>query len=224
MSLDSIKTGSNGVLNARLATYAAGAGALLAVPFVQSSQAAVVSSGPVNISIPNSIDGVYFNLITGVTGGSAAAVPGYDINPYNNGAGLTFYGAATPQGVLATGTPGTLAVAQSLNPGDVVSPTPAVGFYNQFQTRGEAVTATSGTKYVGLSFTNEGTGVLNYGYLQLNVGAQTGVDLGFPVTITGYAYDNAGVGITIPAVPEPATAGLAALAIGAAALRRKRSA
>ena len=48
----------------------------------------VVPAAP--IPITNSIDGVYINLVTGVTGASGPAVPGWDMYPYNNGGGLTF--------------------------------------------------------------------------------------------------------------------------------------
>lgn len=204
--------------NTRLMAYAATAGAALVVPSM--AEAAVVTVTPATpIAITDSIDGVYFNVVTGVTGASSAAVPGYDINPYNNGGGLTFYGNATPQGILATGTAGTTAVAQLLTPGSVVSATPAVGFYNQFQTIGSLFTATSGTKFVGFRFTNETTGILNYGYLAVSTTAGTG----FPATITSYGYENTGAAITIPGVPEPTSLGLAGLAVGALAKRHRRA-
>ncbi len=189
-----------------------------------SAQAAVVIVTPATpITIGNSIDGIYFNVVTGASGTSAATVPGWDINPYNNGGGLTFYGAASPSGILATGTPGTLAVASVLTPGSVVSPTPAGGaFYNQFQTTAPGFQST-GDRYVGLRFQNEGTGAANYGWMLIRSGA----DVGFPAAIVSYGYENTGLAITVP-VPEPTTyalfgMGLAAVA-GLTAIRRRRNA
>ena len=217
-----MKTMIKGMLAATMLTAAAGAlpGAAQAAVIIKTFAA---GSG---IAVTNSIDGVYLNVVTGVTGASSGAVAGYDINVYNNGGGLTFYGAASPYGVLATGTAGTLAVAQRLNVGATVSST-STGFYNQFQTVGTAFQGTTGVSYVGFRFLNEVTGATNYGYLQLTT---TSGD-GFPATITGYAYDNAGLGLTVAAiaptasaVPEPATWGMMILGfgmIGAAARSRK---
>jgi hypothetical protein len=211
-----------GLLAATMLTAAAGG-------LTGVAQAAVVvktfATGS-GIAVPNNIDGVYLNVITGVTGASAAAVTGWDVNIYNNGGGLTFYGTATPYGILATGTAGTTAVARSLTVGTSVSST-STGFYNQFQTVGTAFQAATGTQYLGFRFLNETTGVTNYGYLQLATTAGTG----FPATITGYAYENTGLGLTVAsiaptasAVPEPATWGMMILGfgmIGAAARSRK---
>jgi hypothetical protein len=167
------------------------------------------------ISIPNNIDGVYLNVVTGVTGTSAATVSGWDINPYQNSAGLTFYGAATPSGVMATGTAGTGAVATALSFGALIS---AAGQYNQFQTQGTAFQG-GGTNFLGFRFLNEGTSTTNYGWLLISSTAGDG----FPASILGYAYENSGASITagagIPAVPEPSTYALFGLALAAAAGR-----
>lgn len=53
--------------------------------------AAVIDSGPVAIPIPATVDGVYLNLVTGVTGSSAASVPGWDIDPYASSGALAFF-------------------------------------------------------------------------------------------------------------------------------------
>ncbi len=176
------------------------------------------------LSITNSIDGIYLNVVTGVSGASGAAVTGWDINPYNNGAGLTFYGAASPSGVMATGTPGTTAVATALAAGAVIS---SAGQFNQFQTVGTAFQG-GGMSYLGFRFQNEATGQQDYGWLLVSSTAGNG----FPTSILGYAYENTGASImagqTTAAVPEPSTYAMFGLAFasfaGLSAWRRRRSA
>jgi hypothetical protein len=75
----------SGALGRRLAKHFAA----LAIPavLVPAAQAQIVWSGPVNINVPSNIDGVYMNVLTGVTGTSGGAVAGWDINPYTAGAG-----------------------------------------------------------------------------------------------------------------------------------------
>ncbi len=187
------------------------AGAVAVFAAAPSAEAAVVfvdrSASPINIT--NNIDGVYFNVVTGVTSATGAGTPGWDINPYNNGAGLTFYGAATPSGVLATGTPGTGAIATALSFGALIS---AAGQYNQFQTVGTQF-QTAGNRYLGFRFLNETTAATNYGWLLVSSGATAG----FPAAITAYGYENAGASITAGAVPEPSTYAMFGLALAVAA-------
>ena len=153
------------------------------------AMAALVCHSP-DLSVPDDLEGVYLNLVTGESGTTGAL--GWDINPYNNNAGLTFFGAASPSGVLATGTPGTLAEAVVLVPGDTVSPTPAPNIYNPSQTRGTGF-QTAGTRFVGIKFLNEGTAAANYAWLEV----VSGVTNGFPATISRYCYDNTGAAITL---------------------------
>ncbi len=189
-----------------------GAAALFAAAL--PAQAAIISVTPAApILITNSIDGIYFNVVTGVTGATGASVPGWDINPYNNNAGLTFYGAASPAGVLATGTPGTTAQALALPFGFLIG---SGGQYNQFQTVGTAF-QTAGDRYVGFRFINEAAGnAQNYGWLLIRSGATAG----FPAGIVSYGYENAGASINagaVAAIPEPSTYAMFGLAFAAAA-------
>jgi len=193
--------------------------ALVTLPSM--AQAAVIVNN-VNISVPNSIDGIYVNVVTGAT--STSGLAGYDFNPYNNNAGLTFFSAASAgTGIVTTGgtTSGT-AIARDLATGFVVGSAAtyvngqAVG--TQFQTAGNHI--------LGFSFLNEATGAINYGYARLTTSAGTGTSLGFPATITQYAYDNTGAAITVAgnatAVPEPASWALMIVGVGAIGFAARR--
>ncbi len=175
--------------------YASPAAAVIAASLLavvsSSAMAAVVCASP-NLDVPNDLSGVYLNLVTGDTSGGA----GWDINPYNNNTGLTFYGAASPQGVLASGTPGSTAESVVVASGAPISPTPTPNFYNQFQTRGTAF-QTAGTRFVGLAFMNESTAAMNYGWVEIVSGATAG----FPATISRYCYDDTGAAITAGTTP-----------------------
>ncbi len=215
----------------RLQYSLAGVGAVVVLSmFAAPANAAVVfvDLSAVPIAVPNDIDGVYLNLVTGVTGTSEAAVLGWDINAYNNTEGLTFYGAASPSGVFATGAPGFLAVATSLSFGDSIS---SSGQYNQFQTTAPNFQS-AGTRYAGFRFLNEDTSQLNYAWLEIQSGGSPAPNGGFPSAILRYAYENTGLSITageippiVSAVPEPQEWALMLAGLGLVSVltRRKRA-
>jgi hypothetical protein len=214
---------------AKCLQYSLAGGVVALTMFATTANAAVVfvDLSTVPIAVPNNIDGVYLNLVTGVTGASEAAVPGWDINLYNNTEGLTFYGADSPSGVFASGTPGFFAQATSLSFGDSIS---ATGQYNPFQTVATSFRS-AGTGYVGFRFLNEGTSQLNYAWLEIQSGGLAFPNQGFPSAILRYAYENSGQGITageigmVSAVPEPQEWALMLAGLGfvSAIARRKRA-
>lgn len=184
----------------------------------QDVKADIIYSGPINVNIPNTFDGLYFNFITGASGTSGASTPGWDFNPYNSGTSLSFFWSATPNqaGGVAGSTTGPYL---SLSLGTTVSS--ASVFAAVTATANTAAFQAGGLNYLGIRFTNENTGAVNYGWVLLSSTASTG----FPLSIVGYAYENTGAGIQVGAIPEPSTyATLGLMALGAFGLRQWRRA
>ena len=154
-----------------------------------SSMAAVIDSGPISISVPATFDGLYINVATGATGGTGAATPGWDFNPFLSGTDLGIFWAPAPAGgVGTTAATGPLIV---LGPGSTIDS-------SALFTRAIAAASTlrpTQDAYFGFQFTNEGTGAVNFGYARFTSTGPTG----FPFTITRLVFENAGAPITIPA-------------------------
>ena len=194
---------------------AALAGTAAAVP---SAQATIVTfSTP--IVIPNGFTGTYINFANGANDPGQPA--GWDFNPYNNGTSLAFYwtGAGVDAMGVATGV-GTDIYAD-LAVGSVVGPASPYSA----ATAGTAPNyLTTGVHILGFHFTNEGTGMTNYGYAFIQTTASTG----FPTTVLGWSFEDTGAAITV--VPEPSTtalltvSALVAGALGVRAWRRQRAA
>lgn len=139
------------------------------------AMAAVVDSGPVNIVIPDTTDGLYVNVVTGASGALGSAAPGWDVNPYSAVVGTSFnlWGPTTntwfnPQGLvtgnynLPIGTVVQGAVGAFFRPGG------ANDLASQF-------TLNSDQNFVGFRFANEANGGQNhFGYLQIQFGANIG--------------------------------------------------
>jgi hypothetical protein len=211
------------MLGASTAMAAAAAGVGVVGP-TNTVDAGIVHSGPVNIAIPDNIDGVYMNLITGATG--AGPVTGWDINPYSAGTAnastnFNLWGPDPGNTWLFTGTG---ALSQFVHPeGTLVAASQTFdrvgGTGGTIQNTAPQITLNA-NNYFGVQFANEGTGVNNFGWLKVTFGATLGSR-----AITEYAYENTGAPINIgqiTAVPEPSTfALLAAGAAGLYAMRRR---
>jgi hypothetical protein len=192
--------------------------AALAAIVSAPAQAQIVYSGPVNISIPNNIDGIYMNLVTGATGTAGASVAGWDINPYSAVAGgFHLWGATTTTWLNTSG-------VISSGAGYVLAPNTPIGTgTNFFRPGGGTNLATAVTlnapNLFGVQFSEGGN--THYAWVEITFGADAGTR-----AITAWAFD-ATPNATIAAgvVPEPGTyalmlAGLAGIA-GFAARRRK---
>jgi len=190
---------------------AAGAGLFLAA---SQAQAVPVFSGPVSIGIPANIDGIYLNVLTGVSGtsGLPGGVAGWDINPFGSAA-LQFFSATplTSSGYAGVGTAiSNLALGASVGAASTFinsTAAPAASTWN----------LNSSNNFVGFRFLNEGNGLVHYGYMQIALGANTFTGR----SIVGYAYENvAGASITV--VPEPGTYALMGLGLAGLLLATRR--
>ena len=205
-------------LDSRLTAYAAAATAALAVVTTATpAKATVITSGPLNLAVPQNIDGIYLNLVTGGTGTTGSGLPGWDFNPYaTSTATVLSFNFATGSGGVAVG-----GVLQNLAPGSTISA--ASTFLTGLQTTATANSifragVTGG--YLGLRFVNEATGLTNYGWVQMTT---TGPN-GFGATILRYAYENSGAAITIAPIPEPSTFALfGVMAVGGLGVRASRA-
>jgi len=193
--------------------------ALVSVACLLASNAhAAVITSSTSIAVPNNIDGVYINLVTGAT--STIENSNFDINPYGTSELLFYWGPGTLNaGVAATTTGPYLDLAA----GAVISSASTFSKNANGVTDEAAAFHTSGTHHLGLRFLNEATGIVNYGYLTL---LTTGTS-GFPATITGWSYEDTGAAIVVAggadaAVPEPSTGWLAAFGALLFGIRKRR--
>ncbi len=165
----------------------------------------VTYSGPA-IPVPNNIDGVYLNVVTGVSGASSAAAPGWDVNIYNNTSGIAFF---TRTADAASAYVGAASVGSALLVGTAVGP--ASSFTVNALTGGVDGTAfrTAGDRYFGFRFTSEATNTVHYGYGLL----RSGDTLGFPASILTYSFEST-PNTAITVVPEPGTYALLLAGLG----------
>jgi hypothetical protein len=168
----------------------------------------------VSIAVPDTLSGVYLDLVTGASSASGATTPGYDFSAYENGP-IWFYPDGTDDGVV--GKTSTETASAEAFGAPISSASKFLTAYGYAATPFDV----TGTEYAGIEFQNDNTGAVNYGWVELQTTATTG----FPATIVGYAYDNSGAPIAAGAVPEPGTTAalaLGALSLGAVGLRRWR--
>ncbi len=212
-------------VDARLAGYATLAGAALAAPaFTPSAEADIVYSGPVNITIPSTTQGVYLNVVSGAfttLGSSTGGAPGWDVNPFS-ATSLNMFNPAAPTGGVYVGsagyfnlTLGTLISGASTFSSGVISATsPNPSAFN------------SSNNLIGFRFVDPSIngGATTYGWMRISLGATSGAQ---PRAIVEYAYENTLAGIGAGVIPEPSTlALLSVMAVGAVGVRawRKRKA
>lgn len=157
-----------------------------------SSMAAVVYSGAVNIPIPNNIDGIYFNVVTGDA--SPAPPAGWDLNPYSAVAGqLNLWGESTTTWFSTGDINGSYLLAN----GTSIDPTAVASFFRPGGNIVIPVTVNSSDNFLGFRFPNESAGgQLQAGWLQLQVGATAGTR-----AIIAYAYEDTGQPIQVGTTP-----------------------
>lgn len=173
--------------------------AMASATLVSSQAFAAIQCGPGAVSVPNNIDGVYYNIATGTGGTSGGSVAGWDINLYATASALYFFWPSTPassHGGLADGS-GT--VYASLSSGATIGP---AGTYIVSSGSGGPAPfvnwqTTNTGHYLGVRFYNESTSSINYGWLQLDTGASGG----FPATINSYCWEDSGAAITAGTTP-----------------------
>jgi len=177
-----------------------------------SSDAAIVAWTNCNLVIPNTIDGLYINVETRVSGSAGSVVAGWDINPYS-ATNLTWFNA-TGTGMMrfpgvTTGSAGSLAIGT------------VVGASGSFGSGAVTVGTAPGNwqlnalNYFGFRFI-AADGLTHYGYGTFQIGSSiSGADR----TITNLYYEStAGVSITV--VPAPGA--FALLGVAGLASRRRR--
>ena len=199
-------------LDTHFAACAAAAAGAAMLGGAQEANAAIVYSGIVNITIPNTFAGVYLNIVTGLTTATGGANVGMDFNPYNVGASM-WQGPGTANRAVQGGVVGS---AANLAFGAPISgaSTFVAGAY---PTMGNFAVGVSG--YFGLRFLRETDSATLHGWVRMTKGTNP--------TTTGliheYAYENVAGG-TILAGDIPGPGSLALLALGALGLRgRKRN-
>ena len=183
-------SGKNKYLSGRLtAVLEAATLCLVASPVVAS-----VISGDINIPVPRTTNGIYLNLLTGQNSTIANNVPGWDFNPFGSTKLQFYWSASTVTTTYAAGaaTATTGGMLLNLKPGDVVDS--SLIFAQGVPT----TTAFQNTSYgyVGVKFTNESTGALNYGFVEMELKGP----LGLGSTIVGYAYENSGNPISVESI------------------------
>lgn len=169
-----------------------------------------------NPSVPNGTDANYAGVVAVWIGAGTGQFAAYGSGV--NQADLVSYG-----GSAATGA--TYQNFVDVNNGRRVNPGGTGGTFSNFNNDGNS--SFSGTsKYLMFNFNNGGT---KYGWIEITGmtgGTNGSYGGGYGLTLGRWAYDDSGAAITAgqtsntPAVPGPA--GLAALALGAAGVRRNR--
>lgn len=193
---------------------------LAALAYAGSAQAAFISSGVVNIDIPDNLEGISVDILTGSTG--AGPLAGADINFFFDGAGISNDAdgaAASPSLEFVRVGGGTLDTAANLPLGTVInaSSTFASGFGGSSDHINN--TFTDGVPgYLGFSLDDGGTTL--FGWMEVTLTPNTGGG-----TIHEWGYHDQGFQATA-GVPEASEAlvimcGLTGLVFGGRRRRRE---
>jgi hypothetical protein len=174
------------------------------------------------IAIPANGTGVYVNINT-LTTSTTGSFAGYDINLYSQTAGQAFFtsstsnATATNRGVVALTTTGSAfnfaATGGTVGPGST---------YNTGVSGATAGLFPPGsTAEVGFRYFQESDSTLHYAYAVFTPASGTTAPTTAGAISAIYYESDAGVAITVPAVPEPTSLGL--LAAGSLGLLRRRN-
>ncbi|MCS7032660.1 MAG: hypothetical protein NZ561_01545, partial [Phycisphaerae bacterium] len=171
------KSGIGHRIDRVLASSAAAVAAATGLGMIGTSQqanAVIVYSGSVAIPVPDNLDGVYLNVVTGATGSTGTSVPGWDINPYSVVAGeFNLWGWSTQTWYSSTGT---IAGPYRVPAGTVIGP-PATNYFRPGggTNVGPQMNLNSTDNYLGFRFQHEGNAnQIHYGWVQFAFGANAG--------------------------------------------------
>jgi hypothetical protein len=154
----------------------------------------------INLNVPATTEGLYLNLVNGLSGQSEGAVPGFDIDIYASANSVPSDQLKFYWGAISTGGAGVASIGDTyavLGAGESIGPA-------SLFTRAAFAGDTSGwqagvSAYLGLRFRNESNGTIQYGWMRLS----TTAPLGFPAVIEGWCYDDSGAAISTPLPAEP---------------------
>jgi len=144
----------------------------------------IVWSGPVDIAIPDNLDGIYMNVVTGAIGNSSVA--GWDINPYSSlgpGTNFNLWGVSATTWLSAGGVS---AGPYVLAPGTEIGPAGTYFRPGGITNIAPQVTLDSADNLFGFRFPNEANGdQIHHGWMRVEFGATPGIR-----RIVEYAYVN----------------------------------
>lgn len=206
-------------VDSRLLAYSAVVGAAVAVSPAPRADASIiyVSLASTPIAIPITTAGVYINVVTGVSGSTPAAVPGWDLNPFGSISLSWFAANPTSSSGYVAGLGSSATLVDNLALGTLIGSSTIFATNGQSESTGAtAFNFNSDSNYVGFRCLTE-TGTVCYGWVQIHLGA-TFTD---PArSVIAYCYEDSGLGIPVGFVPEPGTLStLGMMALGALGLR-----
>lgn len=195
------------------------AAAVVAAATAGSANAAIVYSGVIDITIPLTNSGVYFNVETGVRGPSGAMTPGWDFNPYGTEVGRVLLYAPYQGGYMRNPDAGSNVARTNLSEGT------EIGAASYFYTSSEAKIGTeighwsaNSTGILGFKF-KTADGLQHYGWARMALGANAASRI---IVDFGYESD-AGGSIAAGATGVPAPGAIALLGLAGLAGRRRRA-